>query len=61
MRGRQTIKTSISIDREVLANAKAVARLLGFRHSLSAYITETISRDIECHLPKKHPSALIRH
>lgn len=58
-RTRQTIKTSLSIDRDVLENAKAVANLQGYRHSFSAYITETLRRDIQCHQLRKPQSASI--
>jgi hypothetical protein len=43
----KTINTSLSFDPELLEDAKTIAKLAGFRHSFSAYVSELIRKDIE--------------
>jgi hypothetical protein len=60
MKDKQTIKTSFSIEPDLLEQAKVVARLKGYRFSFSAYISDVLQKDVECRLGlKKHQSASI--
>lgn len=43
-----TVKTSISIDSDLLEDSRAIARLRGFRHSYSAYVANLLRKDMEC-------------
>lgn len=43
----KTINTSLSFEPELLEDAKTIAKLAGYRHSFSAYVSELIRKDIE--------------
>jgi hypothetical protein len=43
----KTVNTSLSFEPELLENAKAIAKMAGYRHSFSAYVSEVIRKDIE--------------
>jgi hypothetical protein len=50
---KSTINTSISIEPGLLDNARTVARMVGYKHSLSAYVCDLILRDIECRMTRR--------
>lgn len=45
---RGVVTVTISIDQDVLTAARLVARLSGFKHSFSAYVTNTLKKDQKC-------------
>jgi hypothetical protein len=57
MKEKQTVKTSFSIEPDLLQQAKVVASLTGYRFSFSAYLSDVLRKDIECRL-KRPVSAL---
>jgi hypothetical protein len=48
----KVIKTSFSVEPELLETSKLVARMLGYRFSYSAYVSDLIRKDVECRTNK---------
>ena len=48
----KVIKTSFSVEPELLETAKLVARMIGYRYSFSAYVSDLIRKDVECRTNK---------
>lgn len=47
MRRQQTVKTSFSIEPALLEEAKAVARVTGYKFSFSGYVSDLLRKDID--------------
>lgn len=45
---QRTVKTSISLEPDLLELSRAVARTRGYRHSFSAYVAQLLRKDVEC-------------
>jgi hypothetical protein len=48
-----TVKTSISIDRDLFSISKEIARQAGYRYSFSRYINDLLRADASCRLQRK--------
>lgn len=42
------VKTSISLEPDLLVLSRAVAGHRGYRHSFSAYVAQLLRKDVEC-------------
>jgi hypothetical protein len=45
---KATVITSVSLEPELLASAKMLANISGYRFSFSAFLSDLIKKELEC-------------
>ncbi len=45
----KVVKTSVSMEPELLEIAQVIAKQSGYRYSFSAWVSDVIRKEIECH------------
>lgn len=44
---KKMVRTSVTWEPDNLNNGKTIAKLIGYRHSFSAYVNELVRKDVE--------------